>query len=201
MQLQVARPIARASGRGSKTIGPFAFHGKVSIRLSCTGRGNLNLEVMSSPSLPGVSTYCPELGDVLGPGPSSGRGDGHAQIKVDVPARVHWTVAVQEIGTRTLTAPAKVQGLPIRRSGVGSTFLGIFAVRGTFYVKAECVGTGTFAVYFGSGGTSSVCNKSLNKPAVIAGESGARRPYRTRIWVRAPAGMNWTLTAAEGQLP
>ncbi len=201
MHLPESRPILTVSGTGSENIHPFAFHGKISISLSCTGRGNLDLEIESSPSMPGLGTTCPEAGDQIGPGPGPGRGDGHGRITVAAPARVHWTVVVREFHELTLTAPARAQRLPAHRRGVGSTFLGIFVVRGSFYVKASCLGAGTFAVYFGGGGTSSVCPNSLRKPAVIAGESGDSRPSRVRIWVRAPAGMKWTLTAAEGRVP
>lgn len=203
MKVPVTQPVLSVSGSGSKTIARFAFHGRISAGVSCTGKGNLNLEFFSSAALPGLGVNCPETGDGIGPGPGSGNGDHRTEIKIDAPAHVHWTLTARETETLTLTAPAKVQQLPIRRHGVGSTLLGVVVGRGSIYVKAWCLGTGTFAVDLGSSETSAACPNSLKQPAAIEGESstGTSQPYRARIWVRAPAGMRWTLEAAAGRVP
>src|SRR5579859_5178005 len=86
VQLPVTQRVVQASGTGSKTIGSFAVRGKLSLGVSCTGAGNLGVEIVTSPSMPGFNTSCPETGVGLGPTIGSGHRDRRAQIKVDAPA-------------------------------------------------------------------------------------------------------------------
>src|SRR4051794_12486855 len=92
VQLPVVQQVFKASGKGSQKLRPFAFHGKLSVSLSCAGQGTLNLEVKASDSFPGLSSPCPETGDALGPGPGTDNAAHRARITIAAPSRVHWTV-------------------------------------------------------------------------------------------------------------
>jgi hypothetical protein len=203
VQLPVTQQLFKVSGSGSRKFRPFAFHGKLSLTLSCKGKGTLNLDVVASDSFPGLSSPCPEFGDGLGPGPGSDNAAHRAQFSIAAPSRVHWTLTARKTTSRPLTAPAKVQRLPISRSGVGPALLGTFRVRRGLglYVKAACVGTGKFGVSWAGSSTSSICPNSWDKTAVDAGEFDDPQPQRVRIEVLAPAGMRWTITALEVPTP
>jgi hypothetical protein len=203
VQLPVTQQLSKVSGSGSKKFRPFAFHGQLSLTVSCKGKGTLNLDVVASDSFPGLSSPCPEAGAGLGPGPGSDNAAHRAQFSIAAPSRVHWTLTARETTSRALTAPAKVQRLPISRSGVGPALLGTFRVRGGLglYVKAACVGTGKFGVSWGGSSTSTLCPNSWDKTAVDAGEFDDPQPQRVRIEVLAPAGMKWTITALEVPTP
>jgi hypothetical protein len=198
LYVPVTRRVAKASGTGNKTIGTFAFRGKLSLGLSCTGKGNLDVEILASPSIPGLSTICPEIGVGLGKANGPGHGEHRVQIKIDAPARVHWTFTARETYPKPSIVPAGLQQLPIRRSGVGPESLGTFAVRGWLYIKATCVGTGKFGVWWNKSGGDRRCLNSKRKPTVKIGSNDPVYVHRETISVHAPAGMKWTVIVFNG---
>ena len=96
-----------------------------------------------------------------------------------------------------------VHRLPIRRTGVGSESLGTFAMHGWIYLKATCVGTGTFGVDYAAtssndkDGASRACLDSNRKPTLKTGSNFGVYIHRAKIDVSAPAGMKWSVIVFE----
>jgi hypothetical protein len=188
----VTRTVVGASGSGSKTLGTFALRGKVSVNISCRGTGSLTVDASTSSG----GTVCPEAHVRE----TTRAYHGRARINVDAPLAVHWTVTIQESYSQLAT----LQQLPIRRTGVGSESLGVFAMHGWLYVKATCVGTGKFGIRIAATSSKNAmstyptCRNSTHKPTIEMSSNFAVDVHRAQITVSAPVGMKWTLIAFEG---
>lgn len=203
VSVPVTQQVARFSGAGSKTLRAVALHGPFSLRLSCTGKGHIRLEIDASPSIPGLETTCPTSGSGIGPEDGSDHADHRARVSVDAPSRVHWTIAVRETYPKPSIVPAGLQQLPLRRSGVGAEALGTFALtHGWLYIVATCVGKGKFGVWFNRPelGVSAACLNSRQKATLRDVSSGVTE-HRARIDVDAPVGMKWTVVVFAGPSP
>jgi hypothetical protein len=103
---------------------------------------------------------------------------------------------------RPLPAVPLAHRLPIRRSGAGSESLGIFATHGWLYVKATCVGAGRFGIRFAAVSSKNAMTAHpacLNSRRTVKFSSNIGvTVHRTRISVRAPVGMKWTIIVFEG---
>jgi hypothetical protein len=218
--MRATQPVTKISGTGSKTTGVFAYRGTLSLNLSCTGKGSLNLEFVHA-SISGVGTDCPEEGVGEGPAsvpavsaaapkpyvghPPAGADRAHrAQIRIQAPASVHWTVSLQETYPTASIVPAGLQQFPILRSGVGPETLGTFALtHGWLYAAATCLGHGTLGIWLNKDGTSGACLNSTHL-ASVKSVSNFVDGTHARLEISAPAGVKWTVelflapTAAEG---
>ncbi len=98
--LPAMQRLATASGSGSKTVGTFAFRGELSVTLSCTGKGSLDLEIVTSPPASGLGTNCSQTSVGLGPTPAQ-----LADLKT-LPRRFAPGAPAAALGSRSTRPPA-----------------------------------------------------------------------------------------------
>jgi hypothetical protein len=93
--------LVHRKGSGSASLGTFRLRRPAEVSLSCTGKGNLTLDIASQPPTSGVGTFCPQSG--LGTTISAADGR-RAHFSITAGPKVRWSIAISETPAGTATA-------------------------------------------------------------------------------------------------